>query len=399
MATLNRAYGDYRHVLRERPCLLGKTEDSPPADGQSERLRLGESPYVAFGWTCRLFDFHRVKDSVVFDKDVNFRTCLVAIEPEPRLLAPVPASLEQLPDDERFKHCAAHRAVRQRFGRRPSRKVAAQPCVGEIEFRRLDDPRRDVAGIRAEQIDEAGCAKDAEPVTGRSRGNARVSRKFGNIEQLPSPCGGGLEEHEETLFVCDASEVVDVPFEVGAYVGTEERLPVPRPAGDNRREGTAVDAGEDGRERVEGCLGIYGVWGEKRIIGCPSKLFSLSDSSKVDYADSSGKRFAYVTHQMELLGAGEPESSASIAIAVDCHLDERKKLRGVLDFVDDDGWRIGLKKERWFASRKGAKVGIVERHEFAPVLGGIAQKRCLANLSCATDHYGRELVGKFSDSG
>ena len=27
MATLNRAYGDYRHVLRERPCLLGKTED------------------------------------------------------------------------------------------------------------------------------------------------------------------------------------------------------------------------------------------------------------------------------------------------------------------------------------------------------------------------------------
>ena len=102
---------------------------------------------------------------------------------------------------------------------------------------------------------------------------------------------------------------------------------------------------------------------------------------------------------MELLGAGEPEPSASIAIAVDCHLDERKKLRCVLDFVYDDWRGICLKEERRVVSRKSPELGIVKRYELAIALGGIAQKCCLADLSGSADNYGRELAGKFPDSG
>ena len=390
---------DYGHVLCEWLCAFCKAEDGAFAEWQSKRTYLGERAYVAFGGTRRLFDFHRVEDAVMFNENVYFRTGFVAVEPKSRFPASVSVAFEKFADDIRFEHRSTHRAVRQRFWRRPAGKVTAQPGVGEIELRCLDDTGRDIAGIRVKQIDEAGCAEDAEPVAGSCRGDTHVARKFRNVEKLSRPRGGGLEEYEKALFVGDACEVVDVPFQIGADIRAEERLPVLRSAGDERGKRTTVDAGKNGWKRVEGCLCVDGVWNEKHIVMHSSEFFALRDSAEVDDADASSKRFAYVSHQMELLGASEPEPSANIAFAVDCHLDERQELWGVLDFVNDDRRGIGLQEECGIGSCKDAKVGIVERHEPTAILGGIAQECRFPDLPCAANHNSGKLFRQFPDSG
>ena len=390
---------DYGHVLREWSCAFCKAEYGAFAERQSKRTCLGKCAYVAFGGACRLFDFHRVEDAIMLNKNVYFRTGFVAVEPKSSLPASVPVAFEKFSDDIRFKHRSAHRAVRQRFRRCPAGKVAAQTCVGEIELRSLDNAGRDVAGIRAKQIDKAGCAEDSKPVAGSRRGDANVACKLGNVEKLPCPRRSGLEEYEKAFFVRDACKVVEVPFQIGADVRAEERLPISRFAGDECRERAAVDAGENGRKSVEGRLGVNGVGNEECIVVNPAEFFSLGDAAKVDDADSPGKRFAYVLHQMELLGTSEPELPASIAFVVDHNLDKRQELRGVLDFVNDDWRRVGLKKKCGIGSCKSANVGIVKRHESAAILGGISQKRRFADLPCATKHNGGKLSRQFPNSG
>ena len=67
---------DYGHVLCERPRVFSKAENGAFPERQSKRTCLGERAYVAFGRACRLFDFHRVEDAVMFNEDVYLRTGL-----------------------------------------------------------------------------------------------------------------------------------------------------------------------------------------------------------------------------------------------------------------------------------------------------------------------------------
>ena len=397
MTLLNGANRDYGHILRERPCAFGKAHHRALAKRQSKRPNLGKRAYVGKPGACSLLDFYRIKDAVVLYENVNLGTGFISIEPKTGLLATVPASFEQFADDMGFEHRAAHGSVRQRFWRGPSRKIAAKPRVREIELWSLDDPGSDIARIWSEQIHEARRAEYAEPVTRRGRADAYVAREFRNVEELPRPCGGGLEKSKESVFVCDAREVVHVPFQIGADVRAEECLPVLCAPRGKRWERPSVDAMVNFGNSAKGCLGVDGVWNQKGVVTSSSELLSLGDPAKVEDTDPSSKRFACVSHQMKLLGTGEPELSAHVRVAVNCHLDKRQNLGSILQFVNNDWRRIGLEEKCGVFSCEGTYVRVVKRHKCTTVFGSAAQKSRFPDLPCTTDKNGRELGRQFLD--
>ena len=292
MALLNGANRDYGHILCERPCAFGKAHHRALAKRQSKRPNLGKRAYVGKPRACSLLDFYRIKDAVVLYENVNLGTGFISIEPKTGFPATVPASFEQFADDMGFEHRAAHRAVRQRFWRGPSRKIAAKPRVREIEFWRLDDPGSDIARIWPEQIHEARRAEYAEPVARRARTDAYVAREFRNVEELPRQCGGGLEECKESVLVCDAREAVHVPFQIGADVRAEECLPVLCAPRGKRGECPSVDATVSFGSSAKGCLGVDGVLNQEGAVTSSAEIFSLGDSAMVEDANPSSKRFA-----------------------------------------------------------------------------------------------------------
>ena len=296
MVLLNGSNRDHGHILCERPCAFGKAHHRALAKRQSKRPNLGKRAYVGKSGACGLLDFHRIEDAVVLYENVNLGTGFVAIEPKTGFSATVPASFEQFADDMGFEHRAAHSSVRQRFWRGPPRKIAAKPRVREIELWCLDDPGSDIARIWSEQIHEPRRTKYAEPVARRGRADAYVAREFRNVEELSCPCGGGLEECKESVFVCDAREVVHVSFQIGTDVRAEECLPVLCAPRGKRREGPSVDATVNLWNSAKGCQGVDGVWNQKGVVVSSSALLSLRYSAKVEDADSSSKRFACISH-------------------------------------------------------------------------------------------------------
>ena len=116
--------------------------------------------------------------------------------------------------------------------------------------------------------------------------------------------------------------------------------------------------------------------------------------------DAPCKRLLYSLHQAEDLRARHPKVSG-IVMLVDVNFDIGKKLRRVLNLVDQHGGLVYLQKERGVVLRHVARGEVVQRHIFAPLvllLRKRAKHRGLARLTRTSQKNGRIRLRQLHNS-
>lgn len=88
---------------------------------------------------------------------------------------------------------------------------------------------------------------------------------------------------------------------------------------------------------------------------------STRETEHFNDADAPRKRFEDLFHEVEWLGAGEPDGSGLVR-RVDYFLDIEKKLRRFLDLVDENGWTVAPEKECGVFLRSLQDGGVVESY-------------------------------------
>lgn len=106
--------------------------------------------------------------------------------------------------------------------------------------------------------------------------------------------------------------------------------------------------------------------------------------------DAARQRFAHMFHHGKLLRPHEPNAPGLIGCIAQ-NLDVPEEFRRVLHFVDDDGRRVSLEKQRRIRSRQRPCAQVIERN-VSPRLpfGEVAQHRGLAHLPRSRDQNGFE---------
>ncbi len=163
------------------------------------------------------------------------------------------------------------------------------------------------------------------------------------------------------------------------HVGTVEEIPVHGfVAGHSRersapdppvqlQEGDGIRGGRPPRDPI--ARGKEG-----RRIRAPSRPLAVRQPEEGNHADTAGQRLRHTTHEVELLGAGQPKRSR-LTSAVYLHLDQGKQLGGVLDLVDQDRGREALEKQGRLRLGKAPEQGVVQRD-----VGAIPPLKCRSKV-------------------